>query len=231
MSNYQLKTRQLPLPPELVNVADDNLKKSITGRIRAPFDGIDKLNITLDNNGESEKLYVDDDWLKKERKRIEDEFTYQINNFGRVILSSDRVAFDKATARFKLIVEKYQTALGDALKQSQSAFEQSIIDEFSSGWEQKPPHLFARWNIEPTRENIRNELQRMAQEMFEKAISFDEPKVRILYKNVAPENIRESAFLDVLKTIMVKRRVPREIIESLFESGQVAPETGAFLSR
>ena len=31
----------------------------------------------------------------EERKRIEDEYTYQINNFGRVILFSDRGAFDQ----------------------------------------------------------------------------------------------------------------------------------------
>jgi hypothetical protein len=62
-------------------------------------------------------------------------------------------------------------------------------------------------------------------------ISFDDPKVKVLYKNVAPENIRDSAFLEVLKNIMVKRRVPRPIIASLFESGQAAPETGAFMDR
>jgi hypothetical protein len=230
-SNYRLMARQIPLPPELVDVADDDLKKSITGRIRAPFDGIGRLDVTLDHDGKSETLKIDDDWLKRERKRIEDEYTFQINNFGRVILYSDRDAFDKTTTRFKSIVEKYQTALQAALKQSQSAFEQRIVDEFSSRWEQNPPKHFERWGIDATRENIRDELQRLAQEIFESAISFDEPKVKILYKNVAPENLRESAFLDVLKNIMLKRRVPREIIDSLFESGQAVPEAGAFLGQ
>jgi hypothetical protein len=55
--------------------------------------------------------------------------------------------------------------------------------------------------------------------------------VKILYKNVAPENLRERAFLEVMRGIMLKRRVPRDIIDSLFESGQAAPETGAFLGR
>ncbi len=54
---------------------------------------------------------VDDDWLNRERKRIENEYTYQINNFGRVILYSDREVFDRATEQFRSIVEKYQAAL------------------------------------------------------------------------------------------------------------------------
>jgi hypothetical protein len=231
-SNYRLTTRQIPLPPELVDVADDDLKNRITSRIRAPFDGIGKVDITLDHGGKSETLKgVDDDWLNRERKRIENEYTYQINNFGRVILYSDREAFDKAAERFRSIVEKYQAALKDALSKLQSEFEKRIVDEFSPRWEQNPPKHFARWGIEATPDKIAAELQRLAQEIFESAVSFDAPVVKILYKNVAPENLRESAFLEVLRTIMLKRRVPHAIIDSLFESGQAAPETGAFLGR
>ena len=71
----------------------------------------------------------------------------------------------------------------------------------------------------------------MAQQLFESAISFDTPVVKILYKGVSPENLRDRAFLEVLETIMHKRRVPREIIDSLFESGQAVPETGTFLGQ
>jgi hypothetical protein len=42
-------------------------------------------------------------------------------------------------------------------------------------------------------------------------------------------SIWDERFLDSLKKIMLKRRVPQTIIESLFESGQAAPETGAFI--
>jgi len=68
----------------------------------------------------------------------------------------------------------------------------------------------------------------LAQEIFENAVSFDPPKVKVLYKNVAPENIDDGTFLTVLRKIMVKRRVPQKIIDSLFESGEVAPESGTF---
>jgi hypothetical protein len=69
----------------------------------------------------------------------------------------------------------------------------------------------------------------LAKEVFDNAVSFDAPVIKILYKNVAPENIQDPAFLEPLKHIMLKRRVPREIIDSLFQSGEAAPETGAFL--
>jgi hypothetical protein len=194
-SNYRLTTRQIPLPPELVDVADDDLKNRISSRIRAPLDGIGKLQIAIDYDKKSESIKVDDDWLKKERKRIEDEYTFQINNFGRVILYSDREAFDKAVSRFKTIVEKYQKALHDTLTTKQAEFEKRIVEEFSRRWEQNPPKHFARWGIEVTPENIRAELQQLAGRLFNSAITFDAPVVKILYKNVAPENVRDDRFL------------------------------------
>lgn len=148
-----------------------------------------------------------------------------------MILYSDRDAFDKAISRFQTVIEKYQAALRKKLSESRAAFEARIVGEFAPKWGQNPPRHFSRWRIEPTPQNIKAELERFAQEIFESRINFDEPKVKVLYKNVAPENIQDRAFLEVLKNIMIKRRLPPAIIASLFESGQAAPETGAFMDR
>jgi hypothetical protein len=229
-SNYKLTTRQVPLPQELVDVADDELKSRISSRIRSPLDGIGKVDVVVEQDGKSQPLEIDDDWLNQERRRIED-FTFPIPNFGRVILYQHRDQFDTATARFKLIVEKDQAALQAALATKRSEFEKRIIDEFSPRWTQKPPDYFARYDLEPTPEIIERELRRLAQELFESAIDFKAPDVKILYKNVAPENILDKRFLDPLKAIMLRRRVPQTIIDTLFESGQAAPVAGAFLGR
>ncbi|MEH6952559.1 hypothetical protein V4R08_14680 [Nitrobacter sp. NHB1] len=230
-SNYRLTTRQIPLPPELIDVDDADLKNRINSRIRPPFDGIGKLAIRIESGGKSESIQVDDTWLKNERKRIEDEFTFQINNFGRVILYGDREAFDNATSRFKQIIEAYQKALSKKLVEEKTAFEERIVEEFWRRWENNPPKYFARWNLETSSENIRRELGRLAEELFKSAISFEAPVIKILYKNVAPENIRDSSFLESLRRIMIKRRVPPTIIDTLFESGEAAPESGAFFGR
>ena len=230
VSNYRLTARQIRLPADFVDVADDDLKNRITSRIRAPFGEIGKIDIVLDENEKQEEFKVDDSWLNTERKRIEDKYTFQIKKFGRVILYRDQKGFESAANRLKVIVEKYQAALRDTLTESQEKFKKRIVDEFLPRWKQNPPEYFDRWEIEPTHEKIRIELEKLAQEIFTNAISFDPPLMKILYKNVSLENLRDNEFLDVLKAVMEKRRVPREIIDSLFESGQAAPETGRFLS-
>lgn len=231
VSNYRLTTRQIPLPPELIELSDEELKNRITSKIRAPFDDIGKLDVTIEWAGKTETLKIDDKCLGRERKRIEDEYKFQIANFGRVILSSDREAFENATGRFQAIVENYQAALHAALLAKRTEFEKRIVDEFAGRWTQTPPAYFARWGIKPTPEKIGTELRRLAGETFDTAVEFDPPTVKKLYKSVAPENIQDSAFLEGLERIMVKRRVPRDVIDSLFESGHAAPESGSFLAR
>jgi hypothetical protein len=125
-------------------------------------------------------------------------------------------------------------ALRDKLTESKADFEKRVIKEFEPKWDARPPARvtarLAKYKIEATTANVRSELKRLASKIFEDAISFDEPKVRVLYKNVAPENIRDPAFSDVLRNHMDRMGVPQEIIDSLFESGQAAPASGAFLS-
>jgi hypothetical protein len=98
-------------------------------------------------------------------------------------------------------------------------------------WLQSPPEYFTNYRTQATPDNIRAALKRTASDLFSSAVAFEPPVVKVLYKNVSPENIRDPAFLDALKASMHKRKVPPEIINSLFESGQVAPETGKFAGR
>jgi hypothetical protein len=159
-----------------VDVADDDLRQRISSRIRPPFDGIGTLEIKIESEGKCETIRVDDQWLRKERKRIEDDYTFQINNYGRLILYTERADFDKEITRFKSIIVQYQAALREELSKRQSDFEKQIIDEFAPRWESNPPRYFARRRIERTPEKIRTELAWHAQKMLDKAITFDEPK-------------------------------------------------------
>jgi hypothetical protein len=108
------------------------------------LEGIGKLKVIIECDGKSESIKVDDDWLNKERKRIEDEYTFPIKNFGRVILYGDRDAFGEVTSRFKSVAKKYQSALQNALETKRSEFEKRIVDEFSGRWERNPPKHFVR---------------------------------------------------------------------------------------
>jgi hypothetical protein len=146
ISNCRLTTRQVPLPPELIDLEDDDLKNKISSRIQMPSDDIGKIKIKLEE--EDKPIEVDDNYLNKERKRIEDTYTYQVNNFGRMILQTDRKGFDEEIERFKKIINLYQEKLKIKVKTNEGAFISNIVKEFTPRWKKKAPEKFERWKIE-----------------------------------------------------------------------------------
>jgi hypothetical protein len=99
------------------------------------------------------------------------------------------------------------------------------MNEFLPRWQQKPPSIFAKHGVTLTDEILSQEMDSIVKEIAEKAISFDPRQVRIVYKSVSPESVQQKDFLDPLREVMRRRRVPRTVIESLFAIGDAAPAT------
>ncbi len=92
---------------------------------------------------------------------------------------------------------------------------------------ERPPASFQQYGLLPTDENLEKQLRAVVQDLSNEATSFEKPQVRVIYKNVAPESVRDPKFLEPLKEIMKRRGVPLAIIEGLFASGDAAPATGS----
>jgi hypothetical protein len=228
VANYRFNSRQVPLPPELLDVSDDALRRQISSRMRAPTAALGKLKIEVQTSEKPESIEADDKWLASERKRIEDTFTFVVPRFGRVILSADREAFDAEIERFTKNLESYHKAILEALKGMETDFEERLVKEYLPRWREKPPAAFARYGLQPSPANLEQQLRRIAQELLRKAISLDPPRVRVVYKSIAPESVRDSEFLEPLKKIMERRGVPFAMINSLFTSGDAAPTKSGF---
>ena len=228
VSNYRLSKRQIRLPDDFLNVDDADLKEQISSRIRLPIDLIGKVEISINTDGTEETLEVDEKCLERERKSIEDDFTYSLAHHGRVILKEDRTTFDKRTKRFKAIIESYHAALKISLEEARKRFTEKLRTEFTASWKFKAPPRFERWRIKPTSENIRSEIDKLAGKVFDEAVSFNPPQMRVNYKDIAFENVRDLDFVANLRKVMEKRDVPDQILISLFETGQAVPEAQAF---
>jgi hypothetical protein len=231
VENCRFSSRQVALPPELLGIADDSLRNRISGRVRAPEGVLGPFEIFMETaNSKSEKIKADEKWFSRERKRIEDAYTFVVSRFGRVLLSVDRQTFDSEIERFRKNLEKYHQAVLVGLKNIETNFESSLVEEYLPKWQQHPPASFAKYGLAATDENLEKELRSVIEELIRKAISFEPPRVRVVYKNIAPESVRNPEFLEPLHKIMRRRGVPVAVIESLFASGDAAPARGGFNS-
>jgi hypothetical protein len=228
VSNYRLNRRQIKLPDDFVGVDDTILREQISGRIRAPFETLGKMKLLVKFEDNLQEMEIDEKSLEKERRSIEDDFTYPLAHHGRIILREDRDRFDKKVKRFETIVEAYHAALKDRFEEAREGFKKRIREEFTPRWKANPPARFLRWGYEKTEGKIRIEIDKLADKVFDEALVFDPPLVRVNYKGIAFENIMDADFVANLKAIMEKREVPTEILATLFETGEAAPASEAF---
>ena len=115
IKSFALGRKQVPLPDDFRTVRNANLQAQISSRLRAPMAEIGAVEVEIGDGEDAKIEKIDDAWLRKERKRIEDLFTFQIENFGRVILREDRGDFDAAVQKFIAVVEGYHEKVREAL--------------------------------------------------------------------------------------------------------------------
>lgn len=231
ISGFALSRKQVPLPDDFSTVSDASLQAQISSRLRAPMAAVGALEVLIGEGNEAKAVLVDDPWLRRERKRIEDLYTFQIDNFGRVILREDRKDFDSAVKTFLTVVERYHDKVRAALDTHRAAFQGSFVAEFLPKWKKSPPDYMTRWGNRPDDDSLRAELENRADEVFETMLAFEPPSVRLVEKNVSPANVEDPRFLSRLRAIMERRRVPKAIIDSLFFAADAAPEQGELLQR
>jgi hypothetical protein len=223
-TNYRLSSRHVALPDELLDITDDELRKRISGRIQAPTSGLGKLKITVETpEGKQDEMEIDERWSIAERKRIEDRYTFAVPRYGRVILNTERLSFNKEVGRFERNLAAYHVAVVAAVKKVGGKFEESVVDEFLPRWKAHPPDNLTRYIPEPTDEDIEQYIRPIAQRLFKGAVEFAPPYVRIVYKNISPESVRDPNFLEALKVRMRRRKVPEAFIWSLFATCDAAP--------
>jgi hypothetical protein len=226
VENYRFSSRQIQLPTELLDIADAQLRHQLSTRLRLPAEALGPFELTIETkDGTALAIKADEKWIASERKSIEDEYTFPVPRYGRVIFTRDRAEFDREIERFKRNLEKYGAAVRATFEGIKEGFEKRLIDEFLPRWRQKPPSIFAKHGVSVTEEILKQEMDSIVKEIAEKAISFDPPEVRIVYKSVSPESVQQRDFLAPLREVMRRRRVPRTVIESLFSTGEAAPAT------
>lgn len=228
-TGYKLERKVVPLPPELMDVDDSALRDQMTSRIRSPLKDLSAVSIEIERDGKKTTQTVDGRWLGVERKRIEDEYLYAIQGFGTVILQTKREAFEVEAESFAALIKKYIVIVRGAITEKRSSFTESVVAEYTPRWKRSPPKFYAEFQIEPTDENIRADLERLGGSLFDKSVDFKEPSVRIVPKSIAPESMRDLAFKAKVEAAFRKRKAPEYLIKSLFADFDAAPSSSPTL--
>lgn len=227
VSHYRISARKVKLPQELLGIIDASLSDQIISQLHVPDILLKPFEISVETPKGKKTIMVDEKWLNRERRRIEDKYTFPVPNYGRLILANEWDAFEKETQIFQRNLDTYYQKLCEVAETHKADFVAKLVAEFLPRWMQHPPEsvksLLGRFGFDCTEENIKSYLSEIARDLIDEAFSFQPPDLRVVRKDVAPESVSDPSFRDPLIKSMKKKRVPQSIIDLLFTSSDAIP--------
>lgn len=221
ISNVRISTRKAGLPPELLGIANDDLKERIDSQLRPPPELSEPLSIEIETaDGKRRTKNVDEKWIGAERRRVEDEYTFTVPKYGRLIFHTAWDGFRAETERLKRNLHTYHAALTASAEASRAAFVRDLVDEFLPTLKRNPPRHLTRYRGggKPSDADLRWYLEREIERLASKVITIPRPEVRVVRKDVAPESLREQDFING-----IEERLPPHEVERLFTNRAAVP--------
>ena len=228
VQNYQMTRRKVSLPAEFTVITDKELKKQVSSRIQLVDEDLGPFEIVVKTLGRDEKVKMTERWIRDERKRLEDTYTFVIPRHGRVLLRSKRKIFNKEVCLLSTNLERYYEKIKGELETKRNELVRRVVKEYVPRWKEDPPAFFSEYKVGTTEDNIRRELEWKARQAIARAVTVEAPTVSAIYKEISPESVRDrNGFLDPLRKAMESRKVPQVIIDNLFETFDAAPSAAS----
>ena len=204
VEHYKLKTRSVPLPPELLGLAEKNLQDRIRNTFRvfetgSPFEfkipdpcppppeGL------LDEQQPDPDIIVTEEWLSKEADRLRKKYFIPLGSaaYGNLILKRLKPEFEAEVERLKKIVEAYAKEVVSSIKAKIAETRDDLIKALFPRVKAAPPASWLRRSVDGklSDQALHKRLEEEVDRAFEKVEEAFEPKVACIFKGVNYETI------------------------------------------
>lgn len=224
IENCRFSSRNLKLPQDLLDVTDDALKSRITARMKLHDGKLPPVKMAfVKDDGSTVEREVGEDWIKTERTRIENDYTFVVPHHGRIILHKEQARFAAEVKRFETNVRSYRDALVASLVDTKAKLIDTIVREYVPRWMERPPRRLSRFGA-VTEEEIRRELEALAAQAVEVTVGFSEPTTKVVYKDITAESVADPEFKNLLYKAFKQKGASASFVDGLFGSFDAAPE-------
>jgi hypothetical protein len=228
--NATFSSRKIKLPASFQKLDDADLRRDIESSLKIPIDLATEVEVIINSWRGNETLKVNEAHIRRERDSIERTFFHDWKGRGKVILRKDKEQLKKELDRMVRIITAYHGALKNKFDESKAAFRKRLVAEFLGVWQRSPPdHLCRRGQTDE--HECRLDIEREADEMFDKAVTFGMAEAKVIYKDISIEDLKDEELMASLRKVMENAGVDHGMVEKLFRSGDAAAAQGSFEGR
>ncbi|MGH9424822.1 MAG: hypothetical protein ACRD2L_00725 [Terriglobia bacterium] len=217
VSHYKFSRKEATIPPDLLGLGDDDgLKNQWRNSVRVLDSDDLKVKLTIETTKGPHEDSVDQEYLEKERKKIETEFLIPLPDYGNVLFRNRQADFEQRKDAFLALLEKYHETLTKEIDGKLKEVVKRIANDLAPRVIQNPPRSYRLHTSSPTEENIKAFLKSDIEKALSSSALFQKPQVRCVVKDISYQSFKNNEFCKKLHTALRKRKIPEEVMKDIF---------------
>ena len=230
-TDFRLAQKEASIPPELMGLADDpDLRVRWRNGFRLFTDKKSfevKLTLKDAKGREKEETYTEQK-VEREKQQILKEFVITIPNYGAFILRNQRQRFVDRIQWFEDLVNKFKEAVSAQIEAELKKSKVRLIEYLVPKVCENPPSSWKSTMLDGdklTPEEAAARLDACLSSDFSAVDKIFAPEIKVTYKNLAYETIKDEGFLSAAHKAFTKVGA-ESIFKTLFKEYDAAPEIG-----
>lgn len=193
LEHFKLNTRSVPLPPELLGLAEAGLRNRIRNTFRV-FETGSAFEFEIeDPEDEKAKLSITEKWLSEEADRLRNEYFIPLGSksYGNLILKRLKPEFEAGVARLKSLVDSYANEVRKTIAGKVAATREDLVKALYPRVQAAPPANWLKRSVDGFLSNdaLRKRLEEEVDRAFGKVEQDFKPTLACVFKGVNYETI------------------------------------------
>lgn len=193
LEHFKLNTRSVPLPPELLGLAEAGLRNRIRNTFRV-FETGNPFEFELaDPDDDKATLKITEKWLSDEADRLRKEYFIPLGSksYGNLILKRLKPEFESGVGRLKSLVDAYAEKVRESIAAKIKGTRDELIKALFPRVEAAPPASWLKRSVDGKlgESALRSRLEEEVDRAFGKVEQAFKPTLACVFKGVNYETI------------------------------------------
>lgn len=195
LEHYKLHTRSVPLPAELLGLAQANLRGRLRNTFRVFATGSPFKFEIEDPNDSDTKVQISEKWLTDEAARLRKEYFIPLGSasYGNLILKRLKPEFEAGAGRLKTLVDAYAEKVRETIASKIEETRDELVKALYPRVQASPPASWLKRSVDGALSNdaLKKRLEDEVDHAFAKVEQAFDPTLACVFKGVTYETITD----------------------------------------
>ena len=237
VTGYKLSSRKVAIPNDLLIGEDPDLEKRLRntfslleGKVAVQVEIASLDPKTMDPLCDREKqplmVTYSEKQLEDDRKKVYKDFLVNVPSYGWLIKRWDRPNFDLRIAWFQQRIEAYRDGISEGLEKSVSESIKTLATALMPSLRERFPARLSKFfnSASPSEDEMQGLIEQELQGAFRNAQKLIKPEIKVVFKDLTYETIKEPKFREALEKAYGQLGQP-SAFSQLFEEFDAARES------